>query len=101
MTKFEKTEELACDYSSEQRVGLPAGVFLLEGSFHVAVHGTHRAMGLLDRGALLVADLVFEPSHAERLVSGGSAQPFPVHFADAARIDHRGAVAPVPRTSRI
>lgn len=75
-------EELAYEYASEQRVGPPAGVFLLDGAFHVAVHGTRTALRLAERGALLVADLLFDPAHAARAVAGGAPAPAPPRLRD-------------------
>ncbi len=61
----------------EQRLGRPAGIYLLEGGFHVAVYATRAAAELRARGAVLVATLLFSESQAERHVSGGSPRPDP------------------------
>jgi hypothetical protein len=50
-----------------------AGIWLAEGSYHVAVYGSAAASALAERGALLVASLVFDGSHAERPVRGDAA----------------------------
>ena len=69
-------EDLSYDRQSRQKVGAPAGVFLLDGGFHVACHGTRAASRLRERGAVLVADLLFDPPAAERAVSGGARHPY-------------------------
>jgi hypothetical protein len=50
----------------EQRLGQPAGIFLLAGDFHVAVYATRAARELRARGAILVATLCFSEPHAAR-----------------------------------
>jgi hypothetical protein len=47
-----------------------AGIWLADGGYHVAVYGSDAEAKLLDRGAILVASLVFDGSHAERPVRG-------------------------------
>ena len=59
----------------EQRLGEPAGIFLLAGRFHVANYSSRAAADLHARGALLVATLCFSETQAERSVSGGAPQP--------------------------
>ncbi len=59
----------------EQRLGQPAGIYLLAGGFHVAVYASRAASELRARGAVLVATLTFSESHAERSVSGGAPRP--------------------------
>ena len=71
-----KYEDQSADYADQQGVGARAGVFLLEGRFHVAGHASLAERRLLDRGALLVATLSFDPVDGERLVSGGSTGPY-------------------------
>lgn len=63
-------------YAEERGVGASAGVFLLEGRYHVANHRSRAERRLLDGGALLVATLVFEPAEARRAVSGGAGRPY-------------------------
>lgn len=63
-------------YAEERGVGARAGVFLLEGRYHVANHRSGAERRLLDGGALLVATLVFEPAEARRAVSGGAGRPY-------------------------
>jgi hypothetical protein len=59
----------------ERRLGEPAGIFLLAGSFHVANYTSRAAAELRERGALLVATLCFSETDAERSVSGGAPHP--------------------------
>ena len=59
----------------ERRLGEPAGIFLLAGSFHVAIYASRAAAELRERGALLVATLCFSETDAERSVSGGAPHP--------------------------
>ena len=56
----------------EQRLGEPAGIFILAGRFHVANYTSRAAAELRARGALLVATLCFSETEAERSVSGGA-----------------------------
>ncbi|HEX2094998.1 MAG TPA: hypothetical protein VHG28_21545 [Longimicrobiaceae bacterium] len=62
-------------FADERGVGPRAGIFLLDGRFHVANHWSRAERLLLDRGAVLVASLVFDGVEAERMVSGGSRRP--------------------------
>ena len=41
------------------RAGAPAGIYLLDGEWHLAVHDSAAERVLIDRGALLVATLTF------------------------------------------
>ena len=50
-----------------------AGIWLADGGYHVAVYGSAAQEELVERGALLVASLVFDGSHAERPVRGAAA----------------------------
>jgi predicted alpha/beta hydrolase family esterase len=59
----------------EQRLGEPAGIYLLAGCFHVAHYTSRAAADLHARGALLVATLSFSETEAERSVSGGAPHP--------------------------
>lgn len=59
----------------ERRLGEPAGIFLLAGSFHVANYTSRAAAELRERGAVLVATLCFSETEAERSVSGGAPHP--------------------------
>jgi hypothetical protein len=76
--KHDPTEQqdLSAAYADERGVGARAGVFLLEGRFHVASHHSRAERRLLEGGAMLVATLVFEPAEARRAVSGGSGRPY-------------------------
>jgi len=47
-----------------------AGIWLVDGGYRVAVYGGAAQAELVERGALLVASLVFDGSHAERPVRG-------------------------------
>jgi len=51
-----------------------AGIWLAaDGGYHVAVYGSAAQAELVERGALLVAGVVFDGSHAERPVRGDAA----------------------------
>jgi hypothetical protein len=65
------------EIARERLLGLPAGIFLLDGSYHVAARGTRAERRLLERGALWVAGLVWDVDDAERSVAGGSPSPLP------------------------
>ena len=47
-----------------------AGIWLAEGRYHVAVYGSPAQERLQELGAILVAGVVFDGSHAERPVRG-------------------------------
>ena len=92
-------EDRSALHAEERGISTRAGVFLLEGSFRVANHGGRAERALLDRGALLVATLAFDPGDARRRVSGGASRPPSVRPADLLRVDPREAVSaarPVP-----
>ena len=76
--KHDPTEQqdLSAARADERGVGARAGVFLLEGRYHVAGHRSRAERRLLERGAMLVAGLVFEPAEARRAVSGGAGRPY-------------------------
>ncbi|HYW06745.1 MAG TPA: hypothetical protein VE913_07305 [Longimicrobium sp.] len=59
-------------YRGERRLGERAGIYLLDGGFHVANHASRDALHLREAGAILVATLTFSESEAERAVSGGA-----------------------------
>lgn len=96
---YEDEDRLA-DHAHERRLGAPAGIFLLDGGFHVANHGSRAALRLLDRGALLVADLLFDPRAAEREVSGGAPPPRGVTLCELSPLHARGTVAHGPKLGR-
>jgi sorbitol-specific phosphotransferase system component IIA len=48
-----------------------AGIWLAEGRYHVAVYGSAAQARLEELGAILVAGVAFDGSHAERPVRGG------------------------------
>lgn len=85
--------DLSASYADERGVGARAGVFLLDGCFHVANHASRAEHRLLARGALLVATLSFDRDDGERLVSGGAPGPYafsartllPLRVREAAR----------------
>lgn len=47
-----------------------AGIWLVDGDYHVAIYDSEAQERLVERGALLVASVVFDGSHAERPVRG-------------------------------
>jgi hypothetical protein len=57
--------------------GLRAGIFLLDGRYHVAAHTSPFERRLRERGALHVADLVVDPDPAERAALSGGTQMGP------------------------
>jgi len=74
-----KEKELLPDSFYEERRITPkwrqgvlpnAGIWLADGGYHVAVYGSADQARLVERGALLVAGVVFDGSHAERPVRG-------------------------------
>ena len=77
-----KEKELLPDSFYEERRITPrwrqgvlpnAGIWLADGGYHVAVYGSPDQERLMERGALLVASVVFDGSHTERPVRGGAA----------------------------
>jgi len=77
-----KDRELLPDSFYEERRTTPkwrqgvlpnAGIWLVDGRYHVAVHGSAAQAELVERGALLVAGVVFDGSHSERPVRGDAA----------------------------
>ena len=42
-----------------QKAGAPAGIYLLDGCWHLAAHESAAELQLVERGALLVATLTF------------------------------------------
>jgi len=74
-----KDKELLPDSFYEERRITPkwrqgvlpnAGIWLADGRYHVAVYGSPAQERLVEHGALLVAGVVFDGSHAERPVRG-------------------------------
>jgi|GEM_PF-3913934 len=57
----------------EEGAGLRAGIFLLEGRYHVAAHSSPFGRRLVERGALHVANLVVDPTPAEQAALSGGA----------------------------
>jgi hypothetical protein len=85
-----KDHEIVLGYGDESRDvervpgSLPAaGIYLLDGGFHVAAFGSRSERRLVDDGALLVARLGFGPDLRERPYPGGTlaplAAPAPLH----------------------
>lgn len=60
-----------------RRSGIPprAGIFLLDGRFHVAAPGTDEEARLVERGALEVASVTFAGPRTGRPVDGGGPGP--------------------------
>lgn len=81
------------ELAREQRLGLPAGIYLLDGSYHVAVYGTRTEQHLREAGALWVAGLVWDEEEAERSVAGGSPSPFPLRRTPLMHLRAREAAA--------
>jgi hypothetical protein len=48
-----------------------AGIWLLDGTFRVAVYGTEAEHAIREEGGVLVAGVTFDGSHAERPYRGG------------------------------
>ena len=74
-----KEKELLADSFYEERRITPkwrqgvlpnAGVWMADGGFQVAVYGSAAEAALRERGALLVASVLFDRSHADRPVRG-------------------------------
>jgi hypothetical protein len=95
-----KDRELLPDSFFEERRTTPrwrhgvlpnAGIWLADGGYHVAVRGTPAHQRLVERGALPVADPVFDGSHAERPVRGDATFDL-YRAADLARPGSRRAM---------
>jgi hypothetical protein len=52
-----------------------AGIFLLDGGYHVAAHGSRAERRLIDDGALLVAHLRFDADPRETRYNGTAVDP--------------------------
>ena len=89
--EFEIYEDRYAVDAHEQRVGPRAGIFLLHGRWFVANHATLRAAALAEQGALHVASVTFDGYTGGREVSGGTPAPLPLHLADVAPLQPRGA----------
>lgn len=63
-----------------RRDALPsAGIWLAEGRYHVAAYGSAAHARLEEVGAILVAGVTFDGSHAERPVGGAvGLEPWPL-----------------------
>lgn len=76
-----RIEHIVPDLDRRRGLGPRAGVFLLAGRYEVVERFGLSERRLRARGALLVADLVFDPGEAERDVAGGTAGPRPPRLA--------------------
>jgi hypothetical protein len=47
--------------ANREKADAPAGVYLLDGDWHLAAHDSQAEERLIERGALLVATLTFTP----------------------------------------
>jgi hypothetical protein len=94
--KPDRTEhqDRSASYAEERGVGARAGVFLLDGRYHVANHASRAERRLTEMGALRVATLVFDAGQARREVSGGATPPYA--FSAPARIT---PLTPMPHRS--
>ncbi|HEV2148989.1 MAG TPA: hypothetical protein VGR37_16405 [Longimicrobiaceae bacterium] len=85
-------EDRSASYADERGVGARAGVFLLDGRYHVANQASRAERRLTEMGALRVATLVFDAGEARREVSGGATRPYA--FSAPARITPLAPLAP-------
>jgi hypothetical protein len=69
--RHERIEHTEQSRRAAPGLGAPAGVYLLDGGFHVAPLASGEALRMRERGALLVAALHFDAARAELLVAGG------------------------------
>jgi hypothetical protein len=53
-------EEIVDEHAREPALGAPAGIFLLDGEYHVAAYTSRAETRLVARGALLVASVHFD-----------------------------------------
>jgi len=74
--RFDPQEQLDEVRRNEPGLGAPAGVFLMDGEFHVAALESRAARRLHAMGALLVAAVRFDPP-AARALHGGSREGTP------------------------
>lgn len=70
------------DIDRRARADAPAGVFLLEGAWHLAAHDSTAEAELLAAGALLIATLSFKPAGRPTHVVAGPASAY-LHMAQA------------------
>ena len=64
-----------------EKADAPAGVYLLDGTWHLAAHDSAAEARLLDRGALLVATLTFTPPARPLHVAEVSAYAILQHYS--------------------
>jgi hypothetical protein len=71
--RFDRMEHADQDLAPRDEAGLgaPAGVFLLDGEYHVAAFRTRAAHRLAEQGALLVGALHFSAQQASLATDGG------------------------------
>ena len=70
--------------ANREKADAPAGVYLLDGTWHLAAHDSPAEERLLDRGALLVATLTFTPPARPLHVSEISARAILQHYSASA-----------------
>jgi hypothetical protein len=72
------------DLTRRERADAPAGVYLLDGAWHLAAHDSAAEDRLLELGALLVATLTFTPPARPLHVSEISAYAVLQHYSVSA-----------------
>ena len=71
-------------FAQREKADAPAGVYLLDGTWHLAAHDSLAEDRLLERGALLVATLTFAPPARPLHVSEISASIILQHYSVSA-----------------
>ncbi|HET6230826.1 MAG TPA: hypothetical protein VFE05_12205 [Longimicrobiaceae bacterium] len=71
-------------FDTAQGVAPRAGIFLLEGRYHVAAPMTSAERRLLDLGAIAVATVRFDGSHPDQRPLDPAARLRPLHMHDLA-----------------
>ena len=71
-------------FAQRERADAPAGVYLLDGSWHLAAHDSLAEDRLLECGALLVATLTFTPPARPLDVAEISASAILQHYSVSA-----------------
>ena len=71
-------------FAQREKADAPAGVYLLDGRWHLAAHDSLAEDRLLERGALLVATLTFTPPTRPLDVAGISASAILQHYSMSA-----------------
>lgn len=67
--------------ANREKADAPAGVYLLDGAWHLAAHDSPAEEKLIARGALLVATLTFTPPARPLQVSEISAYAILQHYS--------------------